>query len=306
LGSPTPIFTADSLRLTRLGCHTIAGVAEQLLTERPPTPALVFEPQPQELVMTLLGGYLQARDRRVSSSGLVSLLAEFGFSAGAARVALARLVRRGLIARVRRGRLVDYTLTARSRAVLDEGDRRIFSLGRGGGAGEQWTVLWHTIPEDRRLERQRLVRRLRFLGFGQVHDGAWIAPHDRERAVAALLAELDIGRYAGLMLARPATMVDVRAFVARVWDLDELDARYRAFLHDFGGCRPASLDDREAFVARTRLVHTFRQFAVLDPELPEDLVPAPEHRSRAVRLFHDLYPALAPAAQRHFDEVTEP
>jgi phenylacetic acid degradation operon negative regulatory protein len=27
---------------------------------------------------------------------------------------------------------------------------------------------------------------------------------------------------------------------------------------------------------------------------------------RAVRLFHDLYAALAPPAQRHFDEVTIP
>jgi phenylacetic acid degradation operon negative regulatory protein len=57
---------------------------------------------------------------------------------------------------------------------------------------------------------------------------------------------------------------------------------------------------------RTRLVHTFREFPTLDPELPEDLVPPPDCRAEALRLFHDLYPALAPAAQRHFDEVTAP
>jgi phenylacetic acid degradation operon negative regulatory protein len=33
-------------------------------------------------------------------------------------------------------------------------------------------------------------------------------------------------------------------------------------------------------------------------------VAPPAHRAEALRLFHDLYPALAPAAQRHFDEVT--
>ena len=36
------------------------------------------------------------------------------------------------------------------------------------------------------------------------------------------------------------------------------------------------------------------QFPFLDPELPEDLVPAPDCRAEALRLFHDLYPALAP------------
>ena len=51
-------------------------------------------------------------------------------------------------------------------------------------------------------------------------------------------------------------------------------------------------------------MHTFRAFPSLDPELPADLVPAPDRRAAAVELFHDLYTALAPAAQRHFDEVT--
>jgi phenylacetic acid degradation operon negative regulatory protein len=176
----------------------------------------------------------------------------------------------------------------------------------GGREEAQWTVLWHAIPEDRRLQRQRLVRRLRFLGFGQVQDGAWIAPHDREQAVATLIEELDVKRHVGLMLARPAVSVDVRAFVGRVWDLDDLDARYRAFVADFDRCNPAVLGAREAFMARTRLVHTFRQFAVLDAELPESLIPVPEHREPAVRLFHDLYPALAPAAQRYFDVAASP
>jgi len=143
-----------------------------------------------------------------------------------------------------------------------------------------------------------------------VQDGTWIAAHDRERAVTALLDELDIGRHAGMLLGRPAAALDFRAFVERVWDLDELAARYRAFVEEYAPYAPtrarAGLGDRDALLLRTRLIHTFRQFPFLDPELPEDLVPEPEHRLEAVRLFHDLYPALAPAAQRHFDEVTTP
>ena len=264
-----------------------------------------FEPAPQDLVLSLLGAHHVPRERgEVWSGGMVRLLEEFGFSAGAARVALNRLVGRELLARSKDGRHVHYALTPRTVAVLAEGDRRIFTLGQSPRRETTWTVLWHSIPEDRRVARARLVRRLRFLGFGSVQDGTWLAPHDREAEVAALLAELDVAPYAGVLLGRPAAAVDFASFVARVWDLGELAERYRAFVECF---RDQEItDDRQALLLRTRLVHTFREFPFLDPELPEDLVPAPKHRAEALRLFHDLYPALAPAAQRYFDEVTVP
>jgi phenylacetic acid degradation operon negative regulatory protein len=267
--------------------------------------------KPQDLVMTLFGAYVHPRDRPVWSGGLVTLLGELGFSPGAARVALTRLVARNMLARAKNGRHVYYTTTPRSAGVLHEGDERIFSLGRATvPEREQWTVLWHTIPEARRLERGRLTRRLRFLGFGPVQDGTWIVPRDRARDVTALLDELGLREHAALMLARPAASLDFTGFITRVWDLDELGQGYRAFVHEYGPYHtdtvPDDIDDRQAFLLRTRLIHTFRQFPSLDPELPEDLVPAPQHRAEAVRLFHDLYAALAPRAQRHFDEVATP
>ncbi|ALG11091.1 PaaX family transcriptional regulator [Kibdelosporangium phytohabitans] len=261
---------------------------------------------PQDLVMTLLGAHLRPRDRQAWSGGLVELLGEFGFSAGAARVALTRLVRRQLLAKVKDGRLVHYTVTPRSAAVFEEGDTRIFALGTAEPHKTQWTVLWHAIPEDEKVARTRLVRRLRFLGFGPVQDGTWIAPHDREREVAQLLRDLGVQRYAGLLLGGPAASLDFGAFVRRVWDLDDLAERYRAFVEQFGAHDPDRLSDRAALLLRTRVTHQFRQFPFADPELPSDLVPPPAHRADAVRLFHDLYSALAPAAMRHFDEVMKP
>jgi phenylacetic acid degradation operon negative regulatory protein len=266
---------------------------------------------PQDLVLTLFGAYVSPRDHtRVWSGGLVALLAEFGFSSGAARIALARMVSSGLLARHRTGRLVSYTLTGRTVAILAEGDRRIFSLGRAPATSSTWTVLWQAIPEQRRLARERLVRRLRFLGFGSLQDGTWLAPHDREREVAALLAELDVTEHAGVLLGRPATLVGFDPVLCRAWDLDALAARYAAFVAEFTAYRApearASLDDRAALVLRTRLVHLFRQFPALDPELPADVADPPPDRAAAVALFHDLYPALAQPAARHFDEVTTP
>src|SRR6185312_10819501 len=88
-------------------------------------PLTVSEPlQPQDLVITLLGTYIRPRGGTAWSGGLVQLLGEFGFSQGAARAALTRLVRRGLLSRVRQGRLIHYRVTERADRLLAEGDRR--------------------------------------------------------------------------------------------------------------------------------------------------------------------------------------
>lgn len=256
--------------------------------------------------MTVLGSHVQPRETAsVWSGGLVALLGELGFSAGAARIALSRMTQRGLLEPHRRGRQVHYTLTPRTLAVLAEGDRRIFSLGRANGTAEAWTLLWHAVPEDRRTARERLVRRLRFLGFGSLQDGTWLAARDLEGEVAALLTELDIAAYAGIMVGRPAASLGVRALVERAWDLDGLAARYEEFRRRFGAA-PEPADDAAAFARRLRLVHAFRRFPSLDPELPPDVAAPPAGRAEAVALFHELYGALRPAAQRHFDRTVTP
>ena len=206
--------------------------------------------------MTFLGAYAVPHDRVVWSGGLVTLLGDFGFSTGASRVALARMVRRGGFERLRNGRLVSYRPTPRTVALLEEGDRRIFSLGREPHRAELWTALWHAIPEERRLERARLARRLRFLGFGSVQDGMWISPHDREKEVVALIESLGVGGYAGVLVGRPAAGLDFAALASRAWDLDALDSRYRAFIDEFSSAAASARRARgvpAAHAARARV-----------------------------------------------------
>jgi phenylacetic acid degradation operon negative regulatory protein len=268
-----------------------------------PTPA---EPlQPQDLVVTLLGTYVRPFGSTVWSGGLVALLGELGFSHGAARVALTRLVRRGLIARERSGRLVTYRITPRCDRLLAEGDGRIFALGDSREDGGNWTVLWHQIPERRRLERSRLARRLRFLGFGSLQDSVWVSPHDHSEDVVRLLAELGVTESATVFVANVAESHGLAALVARAWDLTDLAERYEAFVAEFSPYLRARgkrrLDDAEAFLVRTRLIHLFRGFPPLDPELPEELAPLSRARTNAVKTFHALYDGLGEQSQRHFD-----
>jgi phenylacetic acid degradation operon negative regulatory protein len=216
-------------------------------------------------------------------------------------------VRRGLITRVRSGRLVHYRITPRCERLLLEGDGRIFSLGDPRDGGGTWTLLWHQIPEDRRLERSRLARRLRFLGFGSVQDSVWVSPHDHFAEVVELLEELGVEEYATLFRAPVEAAAGLGSFASRAWNLAGLADRYDVFCAEFGaylrGKRVRRLEDREAFVVRTRLVHLFREFPVLDPELPEELAALGAARSRAVEIFHTLYEGLAEPSQRYFEAV---
>lgn len=256
----------------------------------------------------MLGTHMRDRDQRAWSGGMVALLGEFGFSVEASRAALNRLAARKLIARDKDGREVFYSLTPRAQEILAEGDARIFRFGREDTIGSRWTVLWHSLPESRRVERASLATRLRFLGFGSVQDATWVAPHDRETEVLALLDHLDVADYTYVLVGRPAERLDVATVIGQAWDLAEVTDRYRSFVEEFRPFRSKraqrALAVPESFVIRTRAVHQFRRFPLLDPELPDELMPEPRLRPAAVELFDRVYAGLGEPAQQHFDLVT--
>lgn len=262
--------------------------------------------QPQDLVITLFGAFAAGKHERVWSGGLVELLNEMGFSEGASRIALGRLVNRGLLQRVKEGRLVYYASSSRLDQLLAEGDRRIFRLGWAVESWDgRWTMLWHAIPETRRVERARLGRRLRFLGFGSVQDGTWVSPHNREADVVKLLTENHVEQYAGVLIGRPAKRLDLAAMIARAWDLEDLASRYESFVETFGRYRSrraqSLLSNREAFFVRTGVVHAFRRFPFVDPDLPEELMVRNVPRREAATIFHEVYDGLESPAQEYFD-----
>ena len=128
--------------------------------------------QPQELVLDLLGWYVRPAGGHVWSGGLVRLLGELGFSTPATRIALGRLVRRGLLAPAKDGRLVHYDFTPRLETLLAEGTRRIDSFALDEPWDGLWTVLWYAIPEEQKAAGRRLAPRLRFHGFGSPQEGS--------------------------------------------------------------------------------------------------------------------------------------
>jgi phenylacetic acid degradation operon negative regulatory protein len=255
--------------------------------------------------VTLLGTYVREGPSKVWSGGMIRLLEDLGVAPAAGRVALSRLAARGLVARSKRGRLAWYELTPAGRRLLEEGTQRIFGFGLDAAARPTWTVLAYSIPDARRRRRNELRKRLQFLGFASQQDGVWLAPRDHEAEVAVLLDELGLRDDALLFVGRLGGAVDEARVIQEAWDLEPLRGAYEAFLGEYGTYRSArrrrAMKPLDAFVVRTRIVHDFRRFPRMDPELPEALLSAPLRRDEAVTLFHGVYEALEPAAQAHFD-----
>ncbi len=265
--------------------------------------------QPQDLVLTILGVHLRTPRAQVWSGGAVELLGELGFSTEAARAALARLASRGLLERHKEGRLVFYTLTTRAEELLSDGDRRIYSFGRTASPSNAWTMVWHAMPETHRVARSRLASRLRFLGFGPVQDGTWVAAHDREPEARAVLRDLDVEEFASVFVGRLSRDAPPTALVAQAWDVDAAAEQYQAFIADYGPLRnprkSERLSDQEAFTTRTVMFHRFREFPASDPELPRDIDPLRALRTEAVSIFDAVHQGLAAASDAHFRQAAQ-
>ena len=67
--------------------------------------------------------------------------------------------------------------------------------------------------------------------------------------------------------------------IAEAWDLAELREHYEQFIEDFPRLRPRGAP--ATFAAQTALVHAWRRFPFIDPDLPDDLLPPDWPRRRA-------------------------
>src|SRR5690349_6334762 len=80
----------------------------------------------QFLIFTLFGDYILPRGGAIWTASLLYLLDLLGVGERAARSALSRMTSRGWLIARKRGRRSQYSLTAQGRALLEQGQRRIF------------------------------------------------------------------------------------------------------------------------------------------------------------------------------------
>src|SRR6201996_232413 len=270
--------------------------------------------RPPRLLLTLLGDYWWQRTEPLPSAAIVALLAEFGVSDSAARAALSRRTRNGLLVTSRSGRRTYVQLSARAAAILDDGAKRIFSFGR---RPTSWDGMWplgaFSIPEEHRSARDELRKALRWLGFAPLYDGLWVSPRDHADEVIGRLKDLGITTataFRATALPLPgggpagAAAPDIPA---RAWDLSGLRERYEEF-NTFAGMlrdqtEAGQISVADALVARTRVMNEWRAFPALDPDLPDELLPPTWPRAAAREMFVACYDLLGPIATRRVRQI---
>jgi phenylacetic acid degradation operon negative regulatory protein len=263
--------------------------------------------RPPRLLLTLLGDYWWQHTESLPSAALVALLAEFGVSDSAARAALSRLTRNRLLVTSKVGRRTFVRLSERAAQILDEGARHIFSFGRQTQPWDgMWSVVAFSIPEHNRAARDALRKQLRWLGFAPLYDGLWVAPRDQASEVVGQLSELGIST-ATAFRATTVPGIEPDGFPQRAWDLDDLHARYEAFIAYAQRLRERALAGQispvEALVARTRVMDEWRAFPGLDPDLPGELLPDAWPRAAARELFIATYDLLGPLAAHRVRQI---
>ena len=254
----------------------------------------VGAPAARSLLLTVLGEYVLARPAGVWQETLVAAMVSLGYSPQAARQALSRSTRDGWLLTERRGRRARVTLSSRTAELLRAGAERIYSFGEPWRWDGRWLIVVLRVPEKSRAVRHQLRSRLAWTGLGSLGGGVWLTPHvEREQELAAAIAE-EPAADARSFVAEVGAIGSPAQLVAEAWDLERVRRQYTTFIADFGGVR--ALAPEACFRQQTLLVHAWRKFPFLDPDLPAELLDSDWPRARAHELFvgrHERWRAKA-------------
>ncbi len=252
------------------------------------------------LLLTILGELVLPHGGTVWTQTVVRLLELFDIEERNARQAVARLAEQGIVTNERRGRRARWRLTPEGRELLVTGTERIYAFSAAtDGWDEHWLVVLCSVPEEQRTKRHRLRSRLSFEGFGFLGAGVAITPHlEREDVANAILKDLDLVPTAVVLHAEAGALVPATEVLHRAWDLDDLADRYQTFTDSFRRRSPVS--DESRLAALVELVHAWRRFPFVDPEIPDRLLPRSWPGRRAKAVFDDRHAAWSPGARRCF------
>ena len=185
--------------------------------------------QPRSLIITIYGLYAREAGGWLSVAALIRMMACLGVDEPAVRSAISRLKRRGILVADRIGGAAGYGLSDRARAILAEGDRRIFDR-RTASPEDGWVLAVFSVPETERTRRHTLRSRLSWLGFGNVAPGVWIAPAHIGDEVRDVLGRLGLATYVDLFTVHAIDASNLARDVARWWDLPRIEATYAEYL----------------------------------------------------------------------------
>ncbi|GIG39508.1 PaaX family transcriptional regulator [Cellulomonas phragmiteti] len=279
----------------------------------PDAPRMQAGPNPQHLLTTVLGEYLDSSDAAFPSAAVVAVLGEFGISPASARAALSRLIRRGLVAVAEQGRTPRYHVTpptiARHRSTM----HHFLAFGaEPRQATGRWLMVAFSLPEPRQSQRHAVRKALGALGFARLYDSVWISPGTDPSPVRDAMRDL-LDDVPGARWSVMETRFEDESGPggpAAAYDLAGVAAAYRAFTQEHAGLRAqvraGTVGPARALVARATLMDGWRRFALTDPDLPAHLLPSTWPRQAARATFLEVHTALGPLAQDRLVQLMTP
>jgi phenylacetic acid degradation operon negative regulatory protein len=254
------------------------------------------------ILITVLGDYVRPSGRPAPTSAFIDALARLGVEESACRQALIRAAADGWLITERTGRFTWWRLSPAFEGFLAMGTERIFGFtATQPDWDRRWLVVVTRAAETNRAGRHLVRTRLRWSGFGNLAPGVWICTHpDRVEDAELILREAGVFDDCQIFLSEYLTGGDLAALVRQAWDLEEVEREYESFLAAFA--KPPSDDP---LVRITQLVHAWRRVILLDPALPEQLLPEGWIGTRAVQLFRRQHAKWLPAATREWSRISD-
>jgi phenylacetic acid degradation operon negative regulatory protein len=269
-------------------------------------------PSARNLLVTLFGDALLPHGRDVSASvgSLAALLAPFGVSERLIRTSLTRLVNDGLLVATSVGRRSFYGVAEGSIGLFRQADARIYGSRRTNWDGA-WTLVVIDGAEATAAGRARLRQRLTWAGFGVVAPNVMASPVVTAEEAAQVVEQE--GEFRNVLVTRATVFdgegtIDQEDLARRCAPLDLVAAKYDEFVAEFEAFDRSALAELappDAFKLRILLVATYRRIVLVDPLVPESLLPDGWAGARARALAAFVYGGCIDAAERHLARVAE-
>ncbi|MBO8162581.1 MAG: phenylacetic acid degradation operon negative regulatory protein PaaX [Brevibacillus sp.] len=269
--------------------------------------------KPKSMLFTIYGEYVRHYGSEIWVGSLTRLMGEFGLSEQAVRAAISRMLRQGWLESRKVGNRSYYSMSARGKKRLDEAAARIYKQGSDVWSGK-WCIASYNIPEERREVRDQLRKELTWLGFGMLTTSTWISPNDLVDRVKEITEAHKITDHVEIFVAEHIGWSNPKRLVEKCWDIEQINAAYKEFIEVYQPQYESlvnKLKNNEeipnsfCFVEKTKLVHEYRKFLFIDPDLPQELLPDVWMGREADQLFQNYYSLLHPGAVQFFEEVYE-
>ena len=152
----------------------------------------------------------------------------------------------------------DLTLTKEGRARLEGFLPNYYVVRKWSG---NWYLASYDVPESKRNLRNILRRKLKKLGFGEMHASLWICPFNFLGEIEKIVKDYNLSPYVIMAISDKVGKEESRIFANKIWGLDGLNDCYRELI------AKTKIQDPENLI--------FEYLAILkkDPQLPRELLP---------------------------------